>query len=118
MNCFIQAAKELIYPNGVQITYSSTSTGTYDVETGTTTNTSIETSLKAFPKVLKPSMYSYPNLVGKSVSEWLVVAPDLPSTPKPLDKIIKGTEIFVVETYSEHVAVGEVVIYKIVAVKS
>lgn len=117
MNPFIQAAKELVYPNGLTITYKSISEGTYDYETGQVTNSSVETTLKAFPKVLKPSLYSHPSLVGKSVSEWLVVAPDLPSIPKPLDKILKGLEVFTVETYSEHVAAGEVVLYKVIAVK-
>ena len=117
MNPFIQAAKELIYPNGIIITYQSVSDGTYDVETGLTSNTSTDTVITAFPKVLKPSLYSYPSLVGKTVSEWLVVAPDLPSNPKPLDKILKGTEVHTVESYSEHVAQGELVLYKVVASK-
>ena len=117
MNPFIQAAKELIYPNGISIAYSSVSTGSYDVETGSTSSTSVETVLKAFPKGFRASQYSFPALIGKNVSEWLVVAPDLPSIPKPLDKILKGTEVFTVETYSEHVAQGEAVIYKIIAVK-
>ena len=117
MNPFIQAAKELVYPNGLTIIYKSISEGSYDYETGQVTNTSVETTIKAFPKVLKPSLYSYPSLVGKSASEWLVVASDLPSSPKPLDKILKGTEVHTVETYSEHVAEGTVVLYKIIAVK-
>jgi hypothetical protein len=117
MSHFIKAAKELIYPNGISITYSSVTTGAYDVESGSVTSTTVETTLKAFPKTLKTSQYSYPNLIGKNVSEWLVVAPDLPSTPKPLDKILKGTEVHTVETYSEHVAEGQLVLYKIIAVK-
>lgn len=117
MNPFIKAAKELVYPNAITITYKSISEGTYDYETGQVTNTSTETVLKAFPKAFKASVYSYPSLVGKNASEWLVVASDLPSIPKPLDKILKGSEVFTVETYSEHVAQGEVVLYKIIAVK-
>ena len=117
MNPFIQAAKELVYPNGTSITYQSVSDGNYDVETGLTSNTYTDTVITAFPKVFRASQYSYPNLIGKNASEWLVVAPDLPSTPKPLDKILKGAEVHTVETYSEHVAEGEVVLYKIIAVK-
>lgn len=117
MSQFIQAAKELVYPNGLTVTYTSVTTGAYDIESGSVTNTTTETTIKAFPKVLKPSLYSYPSLVGKIVSEWLVVAPDLPSNPKPLDKILKGSEVHTVETYSEHVAEGQVVLYKIIAVK-
>lgn len=117
MNPFIQAAKELVYPNGLTITYRTVGESVYDVESGSVTNTSTETVLKAFPKAFRASTYSMPSLIGKNASEWLVVAPDLPSIPKPLDKILKGTEVFTVETYSEHVAEGEVVLYKIIAVK-
>lgn len=117
MSHFIQAAKELVYPNGLTVTYSSVVTGNYDIESGSVTNTTTETVIKAFPKAFKASLYSLPSLIGKNASEWLVVAPDLPSTPKPLDKILKGTEVHTVETYSEHVADGQVVLYKIIAVK-
>jgi hypothetical protein len=117
MSQFIKAAKELVYPNGLTVTYTSVTTGAYDIESGSVTNTTTETVIKAFPKAFKASVYSYPSLVGKNASEWLVVAPDLPSTPKPLDKILKGAEVHTVETYSEHVAEGQVVLYKIIAVK-
>ena len=117
MNPFIQAAKELVYPNGLTVTYKSISEPTYDVESGEVQSTAVETTLKAFPKAFRASLYSLPSLIGKNVSEWLVVAPDLPSSPKPLDKILKGTEVHTVETYSEHVAEGTVVLYKIIAVK-
>lgn len=117
MNPFIQAAKELVYPNGLTITYKTVGESVYDYEIGEVTNTSVETTLKSFPKAFKASVYNYPSLIGKNASEWLVVASDLPSSPKPLDKILKGTEVYTVETYSEHVAEGAVVLYKIIAVK-
>ena len=117
MSHFIKAAKDLIYPNGITITYRIGGDSVYDIESGEVQSTSTETTLKAFPKAFRASIYSQPSLIGKNVSEWLVVAPDLPSTPKPLDKILKGTEVHTVETYSEHVAEGQVVLYKIIAVK-
>ena len=117
MSQFIKAAKELVYPNGLTVTYSSVTIGNYDIESGSVTNTTTETVIKAFPKAFKASIYSYPSLIGKNASEWLVVASDLPSTPKPLDKILRGTELHTVETYSEHVAEGQVVLYKIITVK-
>jgi hypothetical protein len=117
MSQFIKAAKDLVYPNGITITYKTGGDSVYDIESGSVTNTTTETVIKAFPRAFKASVYSYPSLVGKNASEWLVVAPDLPSTPKPLDKILKGAEVHTVETYSEHVADGQVVLYKIIAVK-
>lgn len=117
MNPFLQAAKELVYPNGIQVTYTSNATGTYDVETGSVTNTSTATPLKAFPKAVKTSAYNYPNLIGKNVSEWLVVASDLIVSPSPLDKITRGSEVSAVDSYTEHMAGGEVILYKIITVR-
>ena len=117
MNPFIISAKELIYRNGINITYNSINISDYDVETGSVQETTSSTSLKGFPKALKANQYHHPNLVGKTASEWLIVALDLSSIPKPNDTILKGVEVLKVDSYSEHYADGEVVIYKIIAVK-
>ena len=117
MSVFLQAAKELVYPNGVSITVQNITSGTYDVETGTSGTTSVSTVITAFPKRLKASAYNYPALVGKLVTEFLVVGSDLVSAPKPLDKILRGTDVYIVDSTSEHIAEGVVVLYKVIAVK-
>lgn len=117
MNPFLEAAKRRIYPNGVSITFKSITEGTYNPATGTTTNTETSTVITAFPKRVVATNYNFPNLIGKEVTEFLVVATDLATKPKTLDTITRGTDVYTVDNTKEHVARGEVVIYKILAVK-
>jgi len=114
---FIRSAKQLIYPNGVSIVYSAVTTGAYNVETGTAANTEVQTTLIAFPKVVKVSQWNYPNLVNKTVEEFLIVGTDLATAPKPQDKLTRDSVVYTVDSIREHVAGGEVVIYKVLAYK-
>jgi hypothetical protein len=116
MSDFLLAAKELVYPNGVSITVSTVTNGAYNVETGSVSSTVVSTVIKAFPKRLKATAYSYPALIGKNVTEFLIVGTDLASPPSPLDKITRGTDVYTVDSTSEHVADGVVVLYKVIAV--
>lgn len=116
-NLFIQSAKRLIYPHGVSLVITSVSEAVYNIETGTATSTETSKTVIAFPKTVKVSSYNYPNLIGKSLTEFLVVATDLTSAPRPLDRLTMGTEVLTVDSVSEHVAGGSVVIYKVLAVK-
>lgn len=117
MNQFIQAAKELIYGNGIAITYTAVAEGNYNVELGSTTNTETNSNVIAFPKSVKVSSFNYPSLVGKQVLEFLVVANDLSAAPSPQDKILYRNIAYNVDSYKEHMAEGELVIYKIIVVK-
>ena len=117
MNPFIKAAKELIYRNGVQISFIVVTEGTYNPATGSSVNTESSTSVIAFPKRVHATNYNYPNLVGKEVVEYLIVATDLSTKPKMQDKITRGSETYSVNSCTEHVALNEVVIYKVLAVK-
>lgn len=116
-NPFITSAKKLIYKQGVSIKYLTVTKGTYNVETGTTTNTEVSTSITAFPKHVKVNTYNYPNLVGKEVIEFLVVCEDLPSVPSTLDKVTYKSNTYQVESYTELMARGDLVIYKILVSK-
>lgn len=116
-NPFITSAKKLIYRQGTSVSYISVTTGAYNVETGSVTNTEVTTSIIAFPKRVKVNNYNYPNLVGKEVLEFLIVCEDLPSAPKTSDKISYKGNVYTVESYIEAMARGELVIYKIIASK-
>lgn len=115
---FIRSAKELIYPNGVSVVFTSVHNLPYNIETQTAGTTEVQTTVIAFPKMVKVSQFNYPNLVNKSVEEFLVVATDLTTAPKPLDKLQRGSDVFTVDSTREHVAGGSVVIYKVLAYKS
>jgi hypothetical protein len=114
---FTQEAKRLVYPNGIQVTLSSITTGAYNIENGSVSSTSVDTTLIAFPKQVKVSQYNYPDLIGKTVLEFLVVASDLASSPKPLDKLIAASIVYTVERVSEHYAGGQKVLYKVLVTK-
>lgn len=114
---FIQEAKRLIYPNGISVILSSVTTGAYNVETGSVSSTSSDTTLIGFPKQVKVSQYNYPDLIGKTVLEFLFVATDLPTSPKPLDKLTAASIVYTVERVSEHYGEGQKVLYKVLVSK-
>ena len=114
---FIRSAKQLIYPNGVSVVFTAVTNQDYNIETQTAGTTEVQTTVIAFPKVVKVSQWNYPNLVNKTVEEFLIVATDLTQAPKPLDKLTRGSDVFTVDSTREHVAGGSVVIYKVLAYK-
>jgi hypothetical protein len=114
---FIDSAKYLVHMHGVQIVYSSITTGSYNIETGTTTNTSVDTTLTAFPKTIRANSYNYPNLIGKTVLEFIIVATDIATAPKTLDTLSYASETYTVDSVRAHAAQGAVVIYKVVCFK-
>jgi hypothetical protein len=115
MNPFISSAKQLINLHGVSCTYTTVTEGTYDVETGSVTNTEANTAIIAYPKQVKVNQYNYPNLIGKTVTEFLVLASDFVTKPNPRDKITLSGDVYSIEQVSEHYAMQEKVIYKILA---
>lgn len=116
-NPFIQAAKELIYSNGQSIIFTRIVEGEYNTELGSVTNSEVNTPVIAFPKNVKVNQYNYPSLISKEVREYLIVASDLTNAPQPLDKVTQGGVVYTVDSVREHVALGEVVIYKVVVYK-
>lgn len=116
-NPFLQAAKDLIYPNGVSITFTRVIEGEYNTSTGTVTNTEVNTTVKAFPKNVKVNAYNYPNLTSKEVKEYLIVASDLANKPQPQDKVTQGSTVYSVDSVREHVAQGQIVLYRVIVYK-
>ncbi len=117
MNPFISSAKQLITLHGVSCTYTTVTEGTYDVETGSVTNTESTLTITSYPKQVKVNQYNYPNLIGKVVTEFLCLATDFTSTPNPRDKIVHDGSTYSVEQVRTHQANGEKVLYKILACK-
>lgn len=114
MNEFISAAKELIYKNGVNVEYNNV-TSTYDPSTSKTVNTQTITTVKAFPKKTVVNQFNYPNLIGKTVINFMIVATDV--TPKLGDVIeFSGSKYSVVDI-KFHYGLGEVVFYNVIGSK-
>ncbi len=117
MNQFKQSTKQFITLHGRTMQYSRIAEGSYDVETGTATNTATTTSLKIYRKHIKANQYNYPTLVDKDIAEFYIYAPDLSSSPEPKDYILDGSDRFTVEGVQKHEALGEILLYVVVASK-
>lgn len=117
MSAFLQAVKDSVYTHGVDITFITVTEGEYNTATGSVVNTEVNTTVKAFPKNVKVSQYNMPNLIGKQVTEFLIVPTDLTVKPNPQDKVIRGGTTYTVDSVREHVAQGELVMLKVVVYK-
>jgi len=117
MSEFKKSTQKFIQMHGRTMTFSRIVEGTYDVETGTASNTATTTSLKIYRKHVKANQYNYPTLVNKDVAEFYIYAPDLASAPEPKDTILDGSELFTVEAIQKHEALGEILLYVVAASK-
>lgn len=116
-NDFLRATKQLLQLHGKPAIYSRISAGVYDIETGSTTNSSSDISLQMYKKHLRANQYNYPNLIGKDAAVFYVAVDALTFTPKARDYITFDGVKYNVDSYSEHAAHGMVVLYKILGVK-
>lgn len=120
MDVFLNASINAVQRNGTTCTYVKVQTGTYDVETGSTTGSS-ETSypdIKMYKRHLKTSQYSYPNLIGKDVGIFYLANSGLSFTPAVKDKIVFNSQTYIVDSFENCMAHGQIVLFKIVAVRS
>ena len=102
---------------GDSVTYVAVTEGEYNSDTGSVTNTEVETSIVSYPKRFTANQYNMPNLIGKEAMEWLIVASDLSTKPSPQDKIKRGSTVYTVDSVKEIIAQGDPVLYKVLAVK-
>lgn len=114
---FATAVQGALQRHGTDMVYSSVSTGVYDVETGGTINTSVDFTLRMYPKQIIANNYNYPTLVNKSVVMFYLANPPLAFTPKLNDAISYRNFVYRVQSYQEHVVNGQVVMYRIIAVR-
>jgi len=117
MNQFLVAAKRAVNQHGLTSSYISVQEGAYNIETGSTTNTETTYSVKMYKKHIRASQYNYPNLIGRDAGIFYLVNDSLAFVPSVRDKIVYGTDTYQVDSIQSHVALGAVVLYRIVAVK-
>lgn len=108
----------LITKHGVDVQYGVVTEDAYNVETGTTSNTTTTTTIRAYPKRLKITQYNYPNLIGKQAVEFLVEGGALATPPRTNDKITYAGDEYNVDSFISIVAYGEVKLLKILTVKN
>lgn len=116
-NPFLLSTAKLIKQHGESVTYTQVTEGSYNIETGSTANTSSDHIVTMYKKHLKANQYNFPNLVGITSAIFYLANSGLTFTPAIRDKITVNGEMFEINTIVEHRARGELVLYKLVAVK-
>lgn len=117
MNPFLNSTKKILALHGQDVTYTRVTEGVYNIETGTTTNTSTTLTVKMYKKHIKANQYNYPNLIGITSAMFYVAADALGFVPAIRDKVTVNSEVFEIESILEHSARGELVLYKLIGIK-
>lgn len=115
-NDFLSSTKRAIARNAREFTYGRVQLGAYDINTGAVANTFVDETVSMYKRQIKASQFNFPNLIGKEVAEFYVVATDISFVPQIKDRISDGSKVYTVETYQTHEAHGEIILYKIIAV--
>lgn len=118
MNYFLQAVKSALKQHGALGNYIRVSAAVYDIETASSANTSVTYSVQMYEKHIKTSQFNFPNLIGKQVSMFYIAADSLAFTPSVKDQIEYAGTRFTIESFSEHVAKGQVIMHKILAIRT
>ena len=116
-NQFLISTIKLINRHGVPMSYNSVVVGAYDVNTGSVTDTNTTYSLIMYPKQTRFSPHNFPDLVGKEGVIFYLANNSLAFTPKLSDTITYNSGKYVVQSIQTHTALGQIVLYKIVATK-
>lgn len=118
MDRYLAIALQAINQHGKTCSYSVVSEGSYNIETGSTTNTETTYSVKMYKKHISANQYNFPSLVGRDSALFYLVNNNLSFVPKVKDKITFNSVTYTIDSFSEHAADSLVILYKIVAVKS
>lgn len=117
MNRFLVSTIRMISRHGDELVYKSFSNSTYDVELGKSVSSIVEYTLKMYPKQIEASQYQFPNLVGKELIMFYLPNNTTGLKPKEGDVINYKNSDYKVHKIQEHVADGEIVLYRIITVK-
>jgi hypothetical protein len=119
MNLFVVATSQLLRQYGATVTFKSSTTGTYDVNTSTVVQSFTDTSVLAYKKHIQATQYNYPNMIGKELAEFYVANVSFTGAkPKVNDKIVENGNTYTINKVSEHGANGQVILYCLLGVKS
>ena len=117
-NQFLISTKKALDLHGLTLSYTSVTTGAYNIETGSVTNTTTNYSKKIYPKHIRATAYNYPDYIGKDTVMFYLANDSLGFTPKVSDVITYNSKAYKVESLQTHSALGEVVLYRLLAVSS
>ena len=112
MNPFKKAAIDAVKRNGRDMPYTSI-TRTVDKILGTVVETKVDYTIRCYPRSVKASQYSFPDLIGKEVVTFYLAVDGLPFQPKVNDTIKLDGKVFTIRHYDFHEAHGENCLFKL-----
>jgi hypothetical protein len=117
MDKYLSVAVKAINTHGKVCSYLVVNEGSYNIETGSTTNTETSYSVKMYKKHIRASQYNFPNMIGRDSALFYLANNNLTFVPAVKDKIVIDNTTYTVDSITEHAADGLVVLYKILTVK-
>lgn len=117
MDKYLGITLRAINTHGRNCTYTIVTEGTYNIETGSITNTETAHTIKMYKRHIRASQYNFPNLIGRDSALFYLANNNLSFVPAVKDKITIDGVTYTVDSITEHAADGLVILYKIVAVK-
>jgi len=117
MDKYLSIATKAIIQHGKNCTYSVVTEGLYNVETGSTTNTETDYTVKMYKKHIRANQYNFPSMVGRDSALFYLANNALAFIPAPKDKITIDSVQYTVDSVTEHAADGLVILYKILTIK-
>lgn len=117
MDKYLAIILKAINTHGKTCSYTKVTEGTYNIETGSTTNTEISYSVKMYKKHIRASQYNFPNMIGRDSALFYLANNSLGFVPTAKDKITIDSITYTIDSVTEHAADGLVILYKILTVK-
>lgn len=118
MNQFLKSTHNLIGRHGVPITITKEEGSIRDPVSGKLIKAKTDYNIpKAYPLQIKATQYNYPNLIGKDVVMFYVPGDQITIEHLSMKVIYKG-KTFDVTDVQETISHGEVVLYRVLAVKA
>lgn len=117
MDKYLEIAVRAINTQGKTCSYTKVTEGSYDIETGSTTNTETSYSVKMYKKHIRATQYNFPNMIGRDSALFYLANNSLSFVPANKDKITFDSVTYTIDSITEHAADGLVILYKILTVK-
>lgn len=97
---------------------SVASTASYDIETGTNVQARTQYNARMYPKQIIANQYNFPALIGRELVMFYLVNDSLAFGVKVNDEITYKGSTYKVLKFQEHMAYGDIVLFRISALKS
>lgn len=117
MDKYLGIVLKAINTHGKTCSYIKVTGGSYNIETGNTTNTETLYSVKMYKKHIRASQYNFPNMIGRDSALFYLANDNLSFVPITTDKITFDGITYKIDSVTEHAADSLVILYKILAVK-